>query len=145
MAYCTSEDIQNALPSADVIRLTDDEGAGVINTARLDEAISSAADEMDLYLGQKYALPISVVPAILAKLNIDLAIWNLYGRVKSQIPDMRVERYKNAVAMLDKIAGGKISIGCQPVPDPPVAGGYENPSRVSVRTKDFDATTMEKY
>lgn len=146
MAYCVQADITHMLPEAVLIRLTDDAGAGAIDAARLAESIDTAADEIDAYIGGRYALPVSgAVPPILVKLNADIAIYNLYSRVKESIPELRQKRYDAAVKLLEKIAEGKISIGIQPPPDAPAAGGYEGGMAVSARTQIFDATTMDKY
>jgi len=146
MAYCTIDDLKKLIPEAKLIRLTDDEGVGAVDTDRAQEAIDSAAEEMDTYMGGKFALPISgTAPPILGKINTDIAIYNLYSRVKETVPDTRAERYKNAVGLLKEIAKGNISIGLQPIPDAPDAGDYAGGNRVSARTKIFDAETMDKY
>lgn len=144
MAYCT--DIEKMIDAAKLVRLTDDENTGAINSDRLQEAIDSAAEEIDTYIGGKVKLPISgTPPPILGKINADIAIYNLYSRVKEEIPLTRADRYKNAVKLLEKITKGEISIGLQPPPDPPGKGDYAGGARVSARDKIFDETTMAKY
>lgn len=145
MAYCTKADILKMLPESQLIRLTDDEGASAVNDGRVTEAIDSAAEEIDTYLGSRYVLPLSSTPPVLGKLNVDMAIYNLYSRVKEQVPETRKERYQNAVRFLMKLAKGEVSIGSQPPPDPPESGQYEGSSKAEVRTKVFDETTMDKY
>ena len=146
MAYCTIDDLKKLLPEAVLIRLTDDESAGVVNEARAQEAIDSAGEEIDTYMGGKFALPITgTVPPILGKLNTDIAIYNLYSRLKETVPETRSERHKNAVHLLEKIMEGKISIGLQPLPDSPDSGNYSGAGQMSARTKIFDETTMGKY
>ncbi|MBW1666848.1 MAG: DUF1320 domain-containing protein [Deltaproteobacteria bacterium] len=145
MAYCTKADILKMLPYSQLIRLTDDEGTGAVNDERVTEAIESAAEEIDTYLGARYDLPLSSAPPILGKLNVDMAVYNLYSRVKEQMPEIRKDRYQNAVRFLEKLARGEVSIGSQPPPDPPDSGDYEGASQVDTRTKAFDKTTMDKY
>jgi phage gp36-like protein len=146
MAYCTIDDVKKMIDEVKLIRLTDDENTSSINSDRLQEAINSAAEEIDTYIGGRIALPISGdTPPILGKLNVDIAIYNVYSRVKEAIPEVRAERYKAAIRFLEKLSEGKISIGCQPPPDPPNEGDYAGGSRVSVRDKIFDETTMGKY
>lgn len=146
MAYCTIDDVKKMIDEGKLIRLTDDEDTGSINSDRLQEAIDSAGEEIDTYIGGRIALPITGdVPPILGKLNVDLAIYNVYSRVKESIPEVRAERYKAAIRFLEKLSEGKISIGCQPSPDSPDEGSYSGSSRVSVRDKMFDETTMGKY
>lgn len=146
MAYCVQADIANMLPEAVLIRLTDDANAGSIDTDRLEESIDTASDEIDTYIGGRYSLPITgTVPPIIKKMCCDIAIYNLYSRVKESIPELRQKRYDAAVRLLEKIAKGEISIGIQPPPDPPSAGNYEGGMQVSARTKMFDAATLDKF
>ena len=146
MAYCTQSDIEKMLPEKQLIRLTDDENAGIVNTIRLDEAINSAAGEIDSWIGGRTKLPISgTIPPILEKFNTDMAIFNLYSRYSENIPETRAERYKNAIKILEKISEGKLSFGLQPVPDPPDENEYAAAGRISARDKIFDSTTMDKY
>lgn len=146
MAYCIIDDVKKMIEEAKLIRLTDDENLGDINSDRLQEAINSAAEEIDTYIGGRVALPISGdVPPILSKLNVDLAIYNVYSRVKESIPEVRAERYKAAIRFLEKLSEGKISIGCQPPPDPPGEGDYAGGNQVNARDKIFNETTMDKY
>lgn len=146
MGYCTIDDLKKALPETILIRLTDDAGAGSIDESKTTEAIDSAAEEIDVYLGGTVKLPITgTVPPILAKINADIAVYNLYARVKENIPETRAQRYKNAIALLTRISKGEVSLGLQPIPDPPEEGGYAGGVRVDARDKDFDTTTMDKY
>ena len=146
MAYCTIDDLKKMLPEAVLIRLTDDSNTGAIVTARAQEAIDSAAEEIDVYLGSRIALPITgTVPPVLGKSNVDLAIYNLFSRVKETVPETREKRYRNAIRLLEKVSEGKISLGIQPPPDAPADEEYFGRSRVDARDKDFDETTMGKY
>ena len=146
MAYCTIDDLKKALPETILIRLTDDISIGAVDKVKAEEALTSAAEEIDAYIGGKVKLPIAgTAPPILGKINIDIAIYNLYTRVKEEIPQTRTDRYKNAVRLLEKISKGEISIGLQPMPDPPGKGEYDCAGRISVRPKIFDETTMGKY
>ena len=143
-AYCTLDDLKKTVPEAVLIRLTDDSGADIIDETKAVEAMASAAEEIDTYIGGRVKLPIAgTAPPILGKINADIAVYNLYSRVKEEIPQTRAERYKNAVRLLEKIAKGELSIGLQPPPDPPES--YDGASRVNARDKLFDEDTMDKY
>jgi phage gp36-like protein len=145
MSYCTISDIYKVLPQDTVMRLTDDESTGAVDEAKVTEAIESGAEEIDSYLGSRYDLPLSSTPPVLGRLNADIAAYNLYARVKEDIPATRQTRYDNAIKFLQKVADGKLTLGIQPPPDPPESGDYEKGSQVEARTKVFDATTMNKY
>jgi phage gp36-like protein len=111
MAYSTITDIKKLLPEESVIQLTDDENLGVVNQTRLDESIAQADAEIDSYCGSRYTVPFAVVPDIVKKLSVDIAIYNLYSRRVEEIPETRASRYRNAIRQLEGIAKGIISIG----------------------------------
>jgi phage gp36-like protein len=112
MPYSTLTDLKKLLPEDLLIQLTDDEGAGVVNQGRIDEAIAQADAEIDSYCGVKYTVPfVSPIPDLVKKVSVDISIYNLYSRRVEEIPGTRADRYKNAIRQLEGIAGGKISIG----------------------------------
>ena len=144
MAYCTIEDVKKLLPEADLVQLTDDEGAGTINPQRLEEAVAQADADIDAYLSGKYTVPLTPVPAVVKKLSADIAVYNLYSRRLEKIPETRSERYKNAVRMLEGIAKGTISVGAATAPEPAGdTGGPEATKAAGERT--FTKTTMEGF
>jgi phage gp36-like protein len=145
MGYCDLENIQKALPMDVLMRLTDDEDRGAIDEEKVDEAIEAGAEEINTYLGSLYDLPLSSIPAILEKLNIDIAIYNLYARITESVPETRQKRYENAIRFLEKVAKGELTLGSHPPPDPVEEGNYAGAAQTSVRTKVFDSTTMDKY
>jgi len=146
MPYCTIDDIKKMIDAMRLIRLTDDEGSGSINVERLQEAIDSAAVEIDSYIGGRVALPIvGDVPPMLNKLNVDIAIYNVYSRVAEKTPAVRADRYRDAIRFLEKFSEGKGSLGSQPPPDPPDEEDYSAGNRVSARDKMFGTDTMDKY
>ena len=144
MAYCEITDVQKMIPDAVLIRLSDDEGAGVINTTRVQESIDSGAEEIDSYIGQVCALPIGgTAPPILGKLNVDIAIYNLYSRLQETIPGTRQTRYDNAIKILMKIANGEMTFGLQPEPAEPETASFESISET--RDQIFTSDTLDMY
>ena len=117
--YTTLDDILKKIPEATVVQLTDDEGAGSVNTGRVDEAIEGAASEVNGYCNSRYSVPFNPVPEIIAKLTADLAIYNLYARVVETIPDTRKKQRDDAIRLLERIADGRIGLG-GPAADVPV-------------------------
>lgn len=111
MAYCTLDDILKKIPEATVIQLTDDEGASLVNTSRVDEAIEGADAEIDGYCATRYTVPLDPVLPIIIKLACDLAIYNLYARVVENIPDTRQKQRDAAIKLLERIADGKVLLG----------------------------------
>lgn len=122
--YSALTDIKKLIPETAIIQLTDDENAGTVNEARVNEAIAQADAEIDSYCGGRYTVPFTTVPDIAKKISVDIAIYNLYSRRVEEIPETRSERYKNAIRQLGDIAKGNISIG-EPAADVPESGGVE--------------------
>jgi phage gp36-like protein len=132
MAYSTVTDIKKLIPEETLIQLTDDEGAGIVNQGRIDEAIEGADGEIDSYLSAKYTVPLYPVPRVINKLSVDFAIYNLYSRRMETIPETRATRHKDGVRLLEKIAEGKISIG--EATEPTASGSNE--AQVSTSSED---------
>lgn len=108
--YATLDDLKKQLPEDLLINLTDDGGSGIIDTTVTDAALETADVEIDGYLGARYDLPLSPVPAIIAKQAVDIAIYNLYARRQGP-PEHWQKRYDNTIRFLERIADGRISLG----------------------------------
>ena len=115
--YCTLTDITALIPEQTVINLTDDSGIGVIEQASVDAAISDAAAEIDSYCAARYQVPFNPVPAVIVKVAVDIAVYNLYSRCAEKIPESRQERYKNAIDLLKSISKGVVTLGVVPAPE----------------------------
>jgi len=141
--YCDADDVVDQLDEAVLIQLTDDEDAGVVNTARVERAINDAEALIDSYCGGKYTVPFETVPAIIRKYAVDIAIYSLYAR-RQGAPEDRKTRYDEAVAFLKDVAAGKVTLGVQPAPDARAESTHDA-VQSSVRDKIFDEDTMDKY
>jgi len=118
MAYCAYADIKKNLPEETLVQLTDDEGVGTANQARISEAIAQADAEINSYLGIKYTVPFTApIPDIVKQLSVNMSIYHLYSRRMEEIPKTRVDRYNNSLRILEKIAAGLISIGAATEPE----------------------------
>ncbi len=111
MVYSTLTDIQRLITERTVIQLTDDENLGTVNLARVAGAIDQADAEIDSYCGGRFRVPFVIVPDIVKKMSVDIAIYNLYSRRVEEMPEVRTDRYKNAIRQLEGISKGLISIG----------------------------------
>lgn len=125
MAYCTVNDITGMLPRETLIQLSDDEALGAVDTTRVDEAIAQAGGEIDSYCGERYGVPVTPTPAVLKKLSVDIAIYNLYSRRVTEMPPVRKERYQNSIRTLEAIAKGLVSLGVEPEPQAAADGRAE--------------------
>lgn len=109
MGYCTLDDLKNDIPEAELIQLTDDADAGVVDETKVADAIADADSEIDGYLRNRYDLPLSPVPRILKKLSVGIALYYLFHRRQIQNEVIK-ERYDNAVKLLDRIAKGQVQL-----------------------------------
>jgi phage gp36-like protein len=135
--YSTLDDIKKHLPEEVLVQLTDDENLGTINHERVDEAIAQADAEINSYCGGRYSVPFSMVTDVAKKLSIDIAIYNLYSRIMTEIPPVRAERHHNAIRQLEAISKGIISLGVDPAPSAPTDATAETnkPSDMNVFTR----------
>lgn len=122
--YSALDDLKEQLSEDELIGLTDDAGAGVIDTSVTDRATADGDAVIDGYCKTKYTVPLDPVPDIIRKISVDIAIYNLFSRKGDVIPELRVERHKNAIKFLEHISIGKITLGVD-APAPSSEGGPE--------------------
>lgn len=139
--YCTLNDLKLAIDEARLLELTDDEGLGAINQARIDAAIGTAQGEVDGWLQERYDVPLDPVPALIKGACVDVALFHLYSRRMETMPDVRIKRYDNAIKLLARIADGKISLGVTAPPEETNSGKV----LVTASTRLFSDTELDKF
>lgn len=117
MTYATPQDLIAQLGDREAIALSDRSATGVADTEVLALALARAEDEVNAYVGRRYAVPLVstltglvVVPSMLTRLVIDVARYRQTGTEIMETEAIR-NRYKDAVKVLEQIADGKISLG----------------------------------
>jgi phage gp36-like protein len=105
MAYCSSDDLLNLIPAAELAQLTSESG-DLPDLAVAADAIARAAAEIDAYLRVRYQTPLSPVPPQVRALCLDLALYHLYSR-RSVAPLIRRQKYEAGVAFLRQVAAGQ--------------------------------------
>jgi phage gp36-like protein len=86
-------------------------------------ACQSASAEIDLYIGQRYTLPIAAVPAVVTGWAVDLACWKLAPNA-AQNSKETASRADRVLAMLKDIAAGRAKIHeLEPPPSGGASGG----------------------
>jgi len=118
VSYCTLTDIKKQLPESVITSLTDDSLTGSVDEAVVTEAIVDADAEIDAWVGGRYQVPFSPVPDVIRKVSTDIAVYNLFSRRDSEPPEVRKDRYRNAIKLLESIAKGTVTIGEQEVTAP---------------------------
>jgi phage gp36-like protein len=135
MAYSTKEDLIKASSERDIIQLSDDARAKVIDEGVVTEAISKADAIINSYIGGRYRVPLSSVPLIIGDISTQLAIYFLWERRHRQdMPQSLMEIYKNLIARLKDIHEGRISL-----PIAEIGGGSEQgngPTKCNKSKKD---------
>ena len=105
MAYCTQNDLLNQLSEAELVQLTDDAGAGTVDTTKVDAALAAASATIDAYAGGRYALPLQASEKI-KQLCVDLAIYELEKR-RRRIREATLAARDAALAFLRDLALGR--------------------------------------
>ena len=111
MAYSSQSDLNEVYTSQELIRLTDDENTGNINSDRVTAAITKADNMINAYMRAQHDVPISPVPELIQNLSTSLAAYFVWKRRrKGQIDEEREITYKNDMQTLKDINTGKLII-----------------------------------
>jgi len=137
--YCTLDDIKEQIHADELIGLTDDADAGIIDTSATDRAAADADAEIDGYCGKRYSVPLSPVPPIIRKISVDIAIYNLFSRRQGAPEDRRL-RYKDAIKFLENVARGLISLG---VDDPDSTPSEAHKPQISFSDRIFSRDDLK--
>ena len=119
MSYATPTDMEARFSNRDLVQLSnEDPTATTVNTAVLTTALADASAQIDTYLDARFALPLADPPAVLTQIAVDIAMYKLQTlRPLADLAGAR-QRYDDAIAALQKIAAGTMTIG-------PAADGRE--------------------
>jgi phage gp36-like protein len=135
--YTTLDDIKQQVEEAILVQLTDDAGAGAVDTDVVTAAITEADGTIDSYCQGRYTLPLYPVPPRVVGLSRDIAIYNLYSRRVDEMPENRKDRFKEAIRFLELVAAGKVDLGAS-TPAPQNTGNtvdIESNDRLFTRDK----------
>ena len=117
-AYATQADIAT-LYGANALVVADHNRDGIVDSAAVTRALTSASDEIDTYLAARYTLPLTEVPGFLKTLAVDIALYRL-ALSADVLSEEHRKRYEDALGHLKRIAEGKAALVFTPVP--PVEG-----------------------
>jgi len=117
MPYATQSDMTTLFGEREVIQITDRALLGVIDTAVLADALELASDEIDGYIGGRYALPLSSSPRLLSRVCCDIARYRLLGADAQETEPAR-NRYRDAIRLLEQVRDGKMTLGLDPAQQP---------------------------
>ena len=112
-AYATPDDMARQLGEREVLALADRDATGTADPAVLESALEAATAEINVYLAERYPLPLKTGYPILVTYCVDIARYRLLGAQATETEAARV-RYKDAIRFLELVAQGKVSLGASP-------------------------------
>lgn len=117
MPYATPQDLIDSLGEREAAAISNRAATGVPDLGVLTLALTKAEDEVNAYVGRRYALPLvtaagvpAAAPTVLARCVIDIARYRQTGTEIMSTEDIRA-RFKDALKQLEQIAEGKVSLG----------------------------------
>lgn len=123
MNYCSQDDLISRYGEDEILSLTDDQGTGAIDAAKVTQAIGDASATIDGYLAGRYQLPLATVPAVLNRLAAEIARYFLWDNGASE-PIQK--RFDDAVIYLVSVSKGTVALGLSSSGDKaPVSDGAE--------------------
>src|SRR3970040_397704 len=118
--YATQQDLVDRFGAVELAQLTDRTAGTTIDAAVVGKALADADDTINGYLAVRYALPLASAPKILARLAADIARYALF---EDRATEIVAQRYKDAIAYLEDVARGRVSLGLDAANQEPVQAG----------------------
>jgi phage gp36-like protein len=111
VTYCSQQDLVERYGEDRLVQLTDRENrpATTVNVTTVLRHIGDATSTINSYLGKRYQLPLATVPDVLVKLAVDISWYYLQGDTADKDSAERLA-YRDAIAWLEAVAGGKVII-----------------------------------
>jgi phage gp36-like protein len=129
--YATLADLVTRFGETALAQLTDRENAATPDPATIEAALTDASELIDAYAAERYALPLSPVPAPVRRWCADIAFYMLHG---DTCPDKVRQDYEVALKGLKDMSKGVVlfqSAGKASPGNPGSAGAsFTAPARV---------------
>jgi phage gp36-like protein len=119
--YATQQDIIDRYGEDELIVAADHDGDGTADTAVVEQGLQDASEEIDVYIGERYPLPLAVVPPVLKRVCVDMALYHMSA--PPAITEEKRKRFEDAVKLLTLISTGKVSLGASDPEGSGNAGG----------------------
>ena len=131
--------MQARFEARDLLQLTDDDNSGSIDTARIDQELTTADALIKSYVAARHQDAEALAGnAVLTDIACDLAFSRLY---RSNQPEWVKERHKAAIKSLQDISSGKIKLDGGTEEAPPRPGQI----RVTSDTQRFGRDKLGSY
>lgn len=103
---------------------------------RIQKSLSDSDNDMNMYIGARYTLPLTPMPANLVRVACDVARYRLY---EDHAPEEVRLRYKDSIHLLEMISQGKLPLGVETPQATAGAPQFKQTDRV------FSRDTLEDY
>ncbi|HUW32881.1 MAG TPA: DUF1320 domain-containing protein [Planctomycetota bacterium] len=128
MAIVTQQMLADRIGDAELIRVTDDGAAGVVDTDVLARAVEEGEGELLNAIGQRYTLPLGLADtntaAVVRAMMLDAVVYRLYMHRDQAVSEEHLNAYRHAVEWASRIAAGKLGlVGEAGVSESPAQGG----------------------
>jgi len=140
--YATYADLIKKHDEQYLIQLSDDNNDGIADTSIINEAIAQADAEINSRVANRYAVPLTPVPALATSLSAVIAIGNLYAHRGMDRPETVKEDVKAAIALLNRIGEGKATWGDA---INPTADSSTLDVRIASQTRIFSRTGLKSF
>jgi phage gp36-like protein len=107
--YCDKGDLVARFGEEELRQLTDEASGAAISDADVSAACDEASSQIDLYLGRRYAVPLTTIPSIVKQWACALARLTLWGNRAGEGTTVRVNA-DDAMAVIRDVATGKASL-----------------------------------
>jgi len=142
--YCSQDSLKARFGELLLTRLTDDNGLGVIDEAKVTSAITAIESEIDGYLRGRYPLPLSSLPAELTGYAEDMSLEKIYsGRPERETPKDVKDRAAAARSWLRDVKAGRVDLNL-PIETPAAANPTANQIRLVAGTSALDQA-LERF
>ncbi len=141
MSYATEAQLVERYGFAAIMALTDRDplATGAIDSAVVDRALADTDALIDGYLRNRYDLPLLATPPLLTDVALSIAFYRLHI---AQPDDKVVADYRDARALLDRIANGAVAL---PIGSAVPAVTAGSGARVTDRDRPISADTMKGF
>lgn len=111
--YASKDDIDRLYGDSLLVRIADLDRDGIPDETLVERGLVAADDLINAYLSTRYTLPLVGTSPVLRDCAVDIAVYKIALERAKRTDEMRI-RYDDALALLDKMAAGKIGLGIPP-------------------------------
>lgn len=114
MPYADQQYMDDYFGNAEVLIAADRDGSGSVDQSVVRNALDSASEEIDSYVGVKYDLPLStkLTTEVLKRISADIAMYRMSVTSHSLTEEKRI-RYEDAIKWLVKLSMGQATLGAE--------------------------------